>query len=169
MRRRITFAVIAVLMLLPLGCVMHKTSKASFCKELRRTPSLTEVFGALTTDSPSTLRSKARRTAEQFIRLQRAAPRDIRASVSEVADLASKVAKAVEDAPNNPQAVANALRREVSDSLGPARAALKLADYSTKNCHYDLNRPTGPSLTTPSSTNPASPTSQSPFQPTTTG
>lgn len=147
--RRPAFAVIALLMLLPLGCVMHETSKANFCKELRRTPSLTEVFGALSTDNPATLRTKAQRTAQQFLRLQRAAPRDIRASVSEVASLAAKVAQAIHDAPDNPEAVASALRSEVSDTLGPARAALKLADYSMKNCHYDLNAPIGPVTTAP--------------------
>lgn len=144
--RRTVLAVITVFALLsPLSCVMHKTSKATFCKELRRTPNLTEVFGALASDNPSTLRTKARRTAQQFTRLQRSAPRDIRSDVSQVANLASKIAQAVEESPNNPQAIAAKLRQEASDVVGPTRAALRLAEYSTKNCHYDLNNPTGTS------------------------
>jgi hypothetical protein len=158
--RRTAVAIIAVFTLLsPLGCVMHKTSKATFCKELRRTPSLSEVFGALTTDNPSVLRGKARRTAQQFLRLQRSAPREIRAQVSEVAGLASKVAQAVEDSNGDPQAVAQSLRAQVSDMVGSTQAALKLAEYSNKTCHYDLNNPTGTTFTTtPPSTFPFTPT-----------
>ncbi len=142
--RRTALAVITVFAVLsPLSCVMHKTSKATFCKELRRTPNLTQVFGALATDHPSTLRTKARRTAQQFTRLQRSAPREIRSDVSQVASLAGKIAQAVEDSPNNPQAIAAKLRQEASDVVGPTRAALRLGEYSNKTCHYDLNNPTG--------------------------
>lgn len=146
MRRTVVAVIAGFALLTPLGCVMHKTSKATFCKELRRTPNLSEVFGALTTANPAALRTKARQTAQQFTRLQRSAPRDIRSDVSEVANLASKVAQAVESSPNDPQAIGAALRRQASDVLGPTRAALKLALYSKDNCNYDLNNPGGTSL-----------------------
>ncbi len=144
--RRTVFAVISVFALLsPLGCVMHKTSRATFCKELRRTPNLTQVFGGLGTDKPSKLRTKARHTAQQFTRLQRSAPRDIRSDVSQVANLADKIAQAIEEAPDNPQAVAAKLRLDASDMVGPTKAALRLSEYSTNTCHYDLNNLTGTS------------------------
>lgn len=159
--RRTAIAVLVVCGLLsPLGCVMHKTSKATFCRELRRTPSLTEVFGALATDNPATLRAKARRTAQQFTKLQRAAPTDIRSSVSEVAKLASKIAQAVEDAPNDPEAIASVLRQQASELVGPTKAALKLADYSNKQCDYDLNNPTGTTLPTVAPSTPFAPTTR---------
>ncbi|MDQ6697080.1 MAG: hypothetical protein M3Z46_06435 [Actinomycetota bacterium] len=140
MRRSILAVLTVVALLSPAGCVMHKTSKAGFCRELRRTPNLAEVFGALTSDNPSSLRTKARRTAQQFTRLQRSAPRDIRSDVSQVANLAGKVAQAVEDSPNDPQGITAKLRQEASDVVGPTRAALRLAEYSSTNCHYDLNQ-----------------------------
>lgn len=118
---------------------MHKTSKAEFCRELRRTPSMSEVFVTLTTDDASVLHRKARRTAQQFVKLQRAAPRDIRSAVSEVASLASKIAKAVEDSPKDPQKIAVTLRAQSFDLVGSTRAAYELASYSTKTCHYNLN------------------------------
>lgn len=142
--RRIALVVFTVsVLLLPFGCVMAKANKATFCKELRHTPSMSEVFGALRTDDPSALRIKARQTAQRFVKLQRSAPREIRSQVSDVAQLATKVANAVEDSPNDPEAVAAALRREVSDSIGPTKAALELARYSSDECHFNLNDPTG--------------------------
>ncbi len=163
--RRIAFAVIAVFALVsPLSCVMHKTSKATFCKELRRTPSLSQVFGSLATDRPSALRTKARHTAQQFVRLQRSAPRDIRSDVSQVANLAGKIAQAIEDSPNDPQAVATKLRVDATDLLGPTRAALRLSAYSTKTCHYQLNNLTGPAQSELPSTPQTAPL---PFGPTT--
>ena len=43
--------------------------------------------------------------------------------------------------------------------VGSTNAALKLADYSNKTCHYNLNNPTGTTFTTtPPSTFPFTPT-----------
>lgn len=130
-------------MLSTLGCTKTKANQATFCRELRKTSSLGQVFAGLNTDDPAAIRRKARQAAEQFAKLQRAAPREIRSHVTEVAKLVDKIAAAVEESPDDPQAVAKKLRGQELSSLGAARSALKLAEYSRETCHYEINGPVG--------------------------
>lgn len=157
--RRITLtAFTACLLLASFGCTKAKPSKEAFCRQLRATSSLAQVFAGLTSDDPATLSRKAHDASEQFGKLERAAPREIRSQVSEVANLVDKIAAAVKASPDDPQAVVAKLRGQALDSAGSARAALELAQYSSRTCHYDINRPTGttPATSTPGATAPES-------------
>ncbi len=149
----IVFAVIALLA--PVGCARSKANKQAFCRELRRAPSLEEIYAGLASDDPATLRQKARQTTQQFRQLLRSAPREIRSKVSEVARLVDRIAKAIEQSPDDLASVAANLRGNLISNLGAGRAGLELASYSLEKCHYDLNSRNG---TIPTTSIPGPPT-----------
>lgn len=158
MRRALLTVICSLMLLAPLGCTKAKATKETFCRQLRATPGLAEVLAGLTSDDPSTLSRRARQVAEQFAKLERSAPREIRSQVTEVSNLVDKIAVAVEESPGDPQAVVSKLRGEALGSVGTAKAALELAQYSSRNCHYDLNqqRNREPATSSPGATAPDS-------------
>ena len=160
MRRTAVAVIVVSAFVAPLGCTKAKPTKETFCRELRRTTSFAEVLGGLQSDDPSTIARRAKETAQQFARLERSAPREIRSDVTEISNLVDKVAKVVEDSPGDPQAIAAALRGQALNSARVLPAGFKLIDYSRNECKYDPTQSSGvsPSTTTPDSSVPATPT-----------
>jgi hypothetical protein len=160
MRRTAVAIIVVSAVVAPLGCTKAKPSKESFCRELRRTSSLAEVLSGLQSEDPSAIGRKARGAAQQFAKLKRSAPREIRSDVTQVSDLVAKIAKAVEGSPDNPQAIATVLRGELLNIAGVVPAALRLIKYSHDSCHYDPGQPTASTArtTAPGTSVPATPT-----------
>ena len=127
MRRVVVSCVVLVALVVPLGCAKSKGSKAEFCRELRRTSGLDEVLNGFATDDPATIRRKMREAADQFSKLERAAPREVRSDVTQVSDLVGKVVDVVDRSPDDPQEIAKRLRAVALTAGGAPAAALRLS------------------------------------------
>ncbi len=159
MRRTALAAIAMSVLMTPLGCTKAQPTKEGFCRELRRTRSVAEVLAGLSSDDPTSIGRRAEEGSQQFARLERSAPRDIRSEVTEVGNLVEKVAEAVSASPDDPRAIATALRSQALDSAGVLVAAIKLIDYGRKTCDYDIVEASGlTSSSTSGTTVPAPPT-----------
>jgi len=166
MRRILVCVAVATALGSPLSCAKANPSKAAFCRQLRRTPVLEDILSGVATGDPAAVRRQVGAAATQFGALERAAPREIRAEVGEVATLMEKVLEAVDASPDDPQALAERLRKLATTNTGAAGAALEVAGYARDKCNVDLNgpslRPTGdrPPTSTPGAITPGSPTTR---------
>jgi hypothetical protein len=159
MHRFAVACVVLVALALPLSCTKAKGSKAEFCRELRRTPGLEDVLSGFATDDAGTIRRKMRDAADQFSKLERAAPREVRSDVTQVADLVDKVVDIVDRSPNDLQTITTRLRVAATSAGGALPAALRLSRYAKDECDLDLNAPpsSGGSTTTSPSGAPSIP------------
>lgn len=149
MRRTALTLLAACALLAPAACTTAKANKETFCRELRRTPSVTEVLAGLQSGDASSIGGKAKETDAQFAKLERSAPRDIRSDVSQVAGLVSKIAKAVEASPNDLKGIVNTLRGQALELAAARPAAYRLVHYSLHTCHYNISQTGGTSPATP--------------------
>ncbi len=144
MRRLVASLVVVSAVALPLACSKAKSSRAAFCRELRRTSGLEQVLSGYSTDEPSTIRRKMRDAARQFARLEQAAPREVRSDVAQVSNLVDKIVEAVDQSPADPQAIAKRLRPIAANNSGALLAGLRMTRYAADQCKLELNAPGGP-------------------------
>ena len=137
--RRLVVSVTVVLGLVAPGCAKNHASKEAFCRQLEKTPGLTEVFSGFGIDATPTLRRKMRDAAAEFSRLERTAPRTIRSSVGSLADAVDKIVETVNESPNDPGLIRYRLTRSFSTNAGASKAALKVAEYASRECKVDIN------------------------------
>lgn len=137
--RRLVVSFAVVVGLIAPGCARNHASKAAFCRQLRKTPDLSQVLVGYTNDAKPALQQKKRDAAAQFSKLERSAPRDIRSDVGTLSDLVDRVLETVNESPNDPSLIRYRLERLASTNAGAGKAALRMAGYAMKECKIDIN------------------------------
>jgi hypothetical protein len=121
------------------ACAKPKGSKEELCEQLPDTPALESVLAGFTTTDPDALRASVDDAIERFRDLEAAAPREIKPDVAEVVVVVEEIGEAVKEDPEDREAVADAVRSIALEHTGAAAAALRLADYASRECGIDLN------------------------------
>ncbi len=140
------------------SCTKSSGSKEEFCAALPRTGDLLGLLSRVDPSRPEDMARRFDRGAELFAKLERAAPREIRADVADVGDAYQLVLDTVEDHPDDLSAVRRDLAREQGTLVAAGRSALRMAEYARRECGIDLlgamsSTTTGPG-TAPASTGP---------------
>ena len=139
MRRLVVSLTVVLGLVVPAGCAKNHASKAAFCRQLKKTPGMSQVFSGFGIDNTPTLQKKMRDAAAEFSKLERTAPREIRSSVGALADAVDRIVDTVNQSPDDAGLIRFRLTRTFSIDTGTGKATLKVADYALKECKVDIN------------------------------
>ena len=140
MRRTLAAATaILLLVLASTACSRDHGSKAAFCKEIKRVPSLDTVVQGFSDADPQELTARLKAANASYAALHKAAPKEIRGQVGEVEDLVDVVTTAVQDHHDDPEAAASQIRKAMASHPDAKKATVAVAKYAKANCDVDLN------------------------------
>jgi len=141
---------LAVLVVAGGGCSKSSGSKDEFCAKLPRTTDVLELISGFDTADPNRLEERAEEGIDRFRELERAAPRELRPDVAEVADAAKRILAAVKENPDDPAAVRVDLAGDSQALISAGRSALRVVAYANDECGIDLSATSTPSTPRPS-------------------
>jgi hypothetical protein len=128
----------------PGGCAESSGSKDEFCAKLPRTTDVLELISGFDTADPNRLEERAEEGIDRFRELERAAPRELRPDVAEVADAAKRILAAVKENPDDPAAVRVDLAGDSQALISAGRSALRVVAYANDECGIDLSTTSTP-------------------------
>ena len=152
MRRPAPARILVSLLVLFVGvaCSGSSGSRDEFCETLPRTGDLMGLLTDFSSADPQALEARFDEGLGKFRELERAAPREVRGDVAQVADAVERILEVVRDNPDDLAAIRTGLA-----TLGPqlataGKAAVAVGNYSRDECGIDLNSvdPTGTVATT---------------------
>lgn len=120
------------------ACANGSGSKEAFCRELRSLPRPEVFFQGLDPAAAGAVGAADRRTSDQLLKLERAAPRQIKPDVSAMADLEADIADLVKRYGSDRRTLQAKLIELGQQRVGAATSALKVADYARNECGINV-------------------------------
>jgi hypothetical protein len=134
------------------GCSKDHGSQEKFCAELPATPDLSSLLDDLGSASPTQLEQQLSDGSDQFHRLAKAAPSQIKADAERVRDTVDEILDAVRDHLDDPKGLRTELAAKKAHLLAVGPAAQRVVDYAADACGIELGGVTTTSSTTTTTT-----------------
>ena len=138
MRRCVLALLIASTLLAATGCSTSSGSKDKFCAAIPKTEDVMSILSDFSSTDPTKLQARFDDGLAQFRALEKAAPREIRADVSAVADAVEKILDVVTRHPDDLSAIRTELAGSAATFAKAGAAGQRVGDYAQDECHVDL-------------------------------
>jgi len=136
--RRVAIVVVVVGLAAGVGCAPSSGSKDKFCAALPKTGDLMSILSDFSSVDPASLDKRFSEGLDQFRALERAAPREIRADVSVVADAVAQILAVVRKHPDDFNAIRRELAASATSLASAGTSAQAVTRYAQKECGLQL-------------------------------
>jgi len=137
-RRGMAIVVVVVGLAAGVGCAPSSGSKDKFCAALPKTGDVMSILSDFDSADPAALDKRFSQGLDQFRALERAAPREIRADVSVVADAVAQILAVVRKHPDDLNAIRRELAASATSLASAGTSAQAVTRYAQKQCGMAL-------------------------------
>jgi hypothetical protein len=136
------------------ACSKDHGSQEKFCAALPATPDLSALLQDLGSTDPAKLEDRLSEGADQFHRLAKSAPDEIRSDVDRVTETVDEILDMVRGHLDDPGGLRAELASRKSHLLAVGPAAQRVVDYAADTCGIDLGSTTTSATATTTTTTP---------------
>lgn len=132
-------ALVAIALVVSIGCSRQQGDEASFCELVPEVDDLFSLLQGTDTGDPAAVEERFDEGLAEFRALERAAPRTVKPDVAELANVVEDVLEAVQANDGDQAATAAALADLTDTHPGAAASALKVVQYTRDTCGITLD------------------------------